>query len=539
MTRLLSSLALLLVAAGGAAQDSLQLTDGRFVTGPKMSAGPDGGVVLELQFGEILVPASLVKESTVVVPGAAAAELTAAEKKKVERGLVKFEGRWLSQKDLERAQDKRAKEIKEKISDAATHSKWENRYEHESKHFKFQYTIDPDIMHWWADLMDGYYDTFAKFWGGIKRPPGQPKLDVKFFHSKDYFDQVTGATTAAGFFRFVPPLELDFYYERLDQDYTMNVMFHEANHYLVWLMAPGYRYPNWLNEGLAEYYGASIWDPEKKKLEVGGLLEGRLAGVQQDILKGDWVTLEDMMPYPNIPGQYYGWAWSFVHFMLHSSKKNEKNFKRLVRGFPKDKSQDRERQMYPGSFQMEFHSPEAQVEIVKKFLKVKDLEKLQEEWHAYVEALEPASAEGYFAYGRFSLQDGMPIKATKMFEKALEMGLDLPKVYLAYAEALEKKPKKTQEARLNDYDRALAQIEKAIAIDPVNPLFRARYATLLNKMARAKEEANDEIIVQRGLAKELGDCVDGGAESYSVFLSLDWDVYKSEESKKGTTNASR
>ena len=35
-----------------------------------------------------------------------------------------------------------------------------------------------------------------------------------------------------------------------------------------------------LNESLAEYYGASSWDPKAKKMTIGGLQEGRLAVIQ-------------------------------------------------------------------------------------------------------------------------------------------------------------------------------------------------------------------------------------------------------------------
>jgi len=528
-----AALALLIVSSQGlAGQDSLQLTDGRFVTGPTMTA-TDDGVVIHLQHGNVSVPSHLVKEVTVVANAGMTEGLSAADKKKVARGLVKFEGKWVSAKDRDRRVKKRAKEIQDRIAEALEHSNWEKKYVSQSKYFKFHYTIDPDIMQWWADLMDGYYKEFSSYWGGIKPPPGFGKLDVKFFHNQDYYDQVTGMAGTGGFFRFVPPLELDFYYDRLDEDWTLNVMFHEANHYLTWLMAPKYKFPTWLNEGMAEYYGASIWDPKKKKLEVGGLLEGRLANVQQEILGGTWVGLEELInvPHSSFSGRYYGWAWTLVHYLMHS-KKYKKNFKKMVRAFPRDESQDRER-LAPGGYNMTQHPPSSQIPIIKKFLKVKSLDALEKEWHDYIKQLEPASARGFFAFGKTALRDGMPIKATRMLKKALDMGYDSPMLYINYAKALQQRPKKDKSARQADYRQAVDYVEKAIEKDPVNPLFRARYAKVLNDLARILGKGDPRVKEQRSVATELGEYVNGGYDSYSVFLALDWKVYGESTSAGG------
>jgi hypothetical protein len=292
---------------------------------------------------------------------------------------------------------------------------------------------------------------------------------------------------------------------------------------MVWLISPGYRFPNWLNEGLAEYYGASVWDAEKEDLTVGGLLEGRLAGVQADILKDDWVHIEDMMPYPNIPGQYYGWAWTFVHFMMNS--KYEKKFKRLVLGFPRDKSHDRERIQYTGTFAMEFHPPEAQWEIMKRYLRFSSVEDLEKEWHDYVRTLEPASPRGFYQAGRRALLEGMPLKAIKMMEMAKEKGYDSPLMYSKLAEAWHKRPKKDKQDRLEHYRQAVAHMESAVERDPVNPLFHAKFARMLDRAARAAEKGDPRILVERELARELGEFVNGGEDSYSVFLELDWEPY--------------
>src|SRR5688500_12493908 len=99
-------------------------------------------------------------------------------------------------------------------------------------------------------------------------------------------------------------------------------MLHETNHYLTYLIDPDFRYPLWINESLAEYYGASRWDPASKKMTVGLLQEGRLAAIQDDILAGKWQGLEALfrLEQDAFTADHYAWGWSFVHFLLENEK---------------------------------------------------------------------------------------------------------------------------------------------------------------------------------------------------------------------------
>ena len=114
------------------------------------------------------------------------------------------------------------------------------------------------------DLFETYFKIFAKEWGVKRGRLG--KLKVCFYHDEDYFRQVSGAGYGVlGYFRFVDPIELNVYNIRNDKQETLSVIFHEVNHYLVYLIDPKFDYSPWVNEGLAEYYGSSKWDPVKTK----------------------------------------------------------------------------------------------------------------------------------------------------------------------------------------------------------------------------------------------------------------------------------
>lgn len=512
---LVAPIACVSLALAAAAQDSMQLNDGRFVSGPKMTRTATG-IKVHFDAGDIEVPKAMVKAASVSArEDGSNEEPTAEAKRYLERGMVEFEGKWIRPEARETLLSKRNEQMQKRIAEAMEHSSWHARHQTESKYFAFEYTIDPEIMKYWAELMDGYAANFMAFWR-VRKPP--EKLRVMFHHNPEKFYELTGMPEGVGgFFRFVPPLELQFYFDRLDVDWTMNVMFHEANHYLLWLVDPHFRYPPWLNEGLAEYYGASVWNEKTKKLDVGGLLEGRVAQVQQDILEDKWVTLEEMTTQPHpIGGQYYGWAWTFVHFMLNS--KYEKPFRKFVIGLPKDPSLKTTRENF-GEWSMQWAPPDQVQSSLKRELRVKDLADLDKEWHGYIKNMKPSSGRGYFTFGRIALGNGMPIKAKRMLEIALEKGYDSPQVYSYYARALRQVPAKDSKEREKNLDEATKQYEKVFARDPINPLDRVEYARLLNLLATARRKADPEVEKQVALAVDLAKCVEGGMWDYDVFLA--------------------
>jgi len=499
-----------------AAQDSLQLKDGRFVSGPKMTRTA-AGISIHFDAGDVSVPKDMVKVASVSASDTAAEAETPEAQRNREKGLVEFEGRWMRPDARDALLAKRNEEMQKRIAEAMEHSNWAHKYETESKFFAFEYTIDPEIMKYWADLMDGYAANFMNFWR-VRQSTSQGKLRVMFHHNPEKFYELTGMPEGVGgFFRFVPPLELQFYFDRLDEDWTMNVMFHETNHYLLWLVDPHFRWPPWLGEGLAEYYGASVWNKDSKKLDVGGLLEGRVAQVQQDILEDKWVTLQELTTQPHpIGGEYYGWAWTFAHFMLNSKYKDA--FRKFVVGLPKDGTLKTTRESF-GEYSMVWAPPDQVQSALKRELRVKDLTEIDKQWHGYIKNLKPSSGRGYFTFGRTALFGGMPIKAKRMFEIALEKGYKTPQVYSYYARALSRVPAKDRNEAEKNVDEARKQYEKVLELDPISPLDRVEYARMLDRLARLRKKPDPEVKKQIDLAIALGKCVEGGMWDRDVFLA--------------------
>src|SRR5262249_40969716 len=153
-------------AAALGAQDSLQTVDGRFVTGPRMTSSPEK-VVIHFSAGDVDVPKSMVKDvSASEVQGEAATE---ADQAKIAKGLVKFEGQWMKPEQRDEKTRARGEKIKAKIADALEHREWDKRRTLETAHFRFEYTIDPDVIQEYAVLMETYYKVFTQEWG-IKKP---------------------------------------------------------------------------------------------------------------------------------------------------------------------------------------------------------------------------------------------------------------------------------------------------------------------------------------------------------------------------------
>lgn len=499
---MLRSIVLVVAASAAlAAQDSLQLVDGRFVFGAKIERH-EKGVVIHYQNGDVVVPQAMIKSCTALDAGANDANWTDAEKAKLAQGLVLFEDNWIRQDRRDAILRKRAGERAARIEEAKAHQEWRNCYKTETAHFAFEYTIDPDVMKDLIEMMEVYFKTFTKEWG-IKKPAKMGKLKVCFYHDADYYQQVTGQTGGViGYFRFVPPLELAFFYDRLDPEMTVDVMFHETNHYLTHLIDPKFKYPSWVNESLAEYYGASEWDPEKKSMQTGHLQEGRLAVVQDEIKLDHWQGLEELirLEHGAFNAVHYAWGWTFVHYLL-STPRYEKRFKNFYLALARDPSVARER----WSFDMKTVTPDEQIRVLKKMLGVDDLAGLQQEWHAYVKGLQVVSHRGYEVAGNLALGRGMPIKAQRFFKTALEMGSKNPMTHYGYARALSQK---------NEFAAAAAQLELAIRGDPLNGLFYIRLAHAKGRLPNADKKELERL---RDLAVEVE------PDNYSVLLESMYD----------------
>ncbi|MCC6409548.1 MAG: hypothetical protein IT453_20485 [Planctomycetes bacterium] len=439
-----------------ASADLLVLKDGRVIQDQKL-ARSDGGIAIQYANGDVLVPTALVED--VIIDGEATPPpATAEEQEMAGKGLVRWEGKWIPKKRRDELLAKRTAERKKEVEEIAAHREWAKRRTAKTKHFAFEYTVPQGVFENYAALMEAYFDAFVKDWG-LQAPKNLGQLPVCLHIDYDAMVQVGGAGNGVlGYFRFVRPWDLNFFHDRTDPAFTEEVMFHETNHYLQKLLDLEFAMPHFPGESLAEYYGASHWDPVKKKLSTGLLLEGRLCELKLDLQRGEWIGLEQLVSTDRMY-EHYNWGWSLVYFLMKDPR-YQKKFQKFVATLPSGKGIQRE---VMGVDNLKTVSGAEVWKTFKAELGLKDaaaVTALEKEWHEFVDKkLQLESYRGLETAARQASNNGQPIKAKRLFKEAIERGSTNPLTFHGYAELL---------ARDGEHDQAIELWRKALAIDPLN-----------------------------------------------------------------------
>jgi tetratricopeptide (TPR) repeat protein len=423
-----------------AQEDILLLKDGRIFDQLNIERTADG-ILVHYKTADIAVPLVFIEDVLLFGEEHAPFEPTTEEERtRVEEGLIPFEGKWVKPQVRDQAIQKRVATQRALVEEIDAHSVWRNRYQVKTKYFNFEHTIPPFVFDHYRELMEAYFGEFCKEWK-VKPQKGyaadlkETRLLVCFYNDRELFHQVSGAgSSVLGYFRYVKPLELDIYYDRLDPQLTAEVMFHEANHYLQKLINVEFSYPHWPGEALAEYYGASQWDPVAKKLHSGLVLEGRLTEVNTDIAKGEWMSLDKMLSTEMY--QHYTWGWTFVHFLMNDSR-YEKKFRKFYTGLANDKKVSR---VAVGVDNLKTVRQEDVKAVLLDYLDVDTEEEflqLESDWHAYVrEELKVTSTHGLEKAAENANRYNRPIRAKRLYEEAIAAGGASALAYHRFAELL-------------------------------------------------------------------------------------------------------
>lgn len=442
--------------AGG--QDILVLQDGRIFDGLTLEQA-EGGVTIHYEHGDVFTPQSLILDA-IIESQPSWEPSTEEEREKAEKGLVPYEGKWMSPSRRDKLIAARIQERREQIEDMEKHRLWRFRHQKKTKHFNFEFTVPEHLFDPFIDKMEAYFSAFAKDWK-VKQPRDLGRLTVCFYNDREHFQQVSGAGYGVlGYFRFVEPLELDFFFDRLDMPLTEEVMYHETNHYLQKLIDVDFSYPHFPGESLAEYYAASHYDPETKKFVTGQILEGRLAEVQSDVLADDMMGLRKLI---TTEGMYdhYTWGWTLVHFLM-SERDTAKQFKKFILALPHDKDVKRESQF--GSLKTVTAK-----EVLRVFMDRMDLDdeeelrEMEKAWHAYVrEKLEFVSHRGLEKAAMNASRQGLKIKSKRLFQEAIDAGTRNPMTFHRFAQVLD---------REGESAKAGEMWKRALALDPLGAQF--------------------------------------------------------------------
>jgi hypothetical protein len=469
-----------LLAAPAAAFDKLLLKDGRTVEGTLVKDEQLDVTVLKIGKVEIPIPNELIDKVWVenlegYVPK------NKQEEEYLKKGMVLFEGTWMSRTRRETELKKRADADKAAMTAALKRQDWRNAVVEESPHFAFKSNCTDAIREEYLGRLEAYYKYFTDDWG-ITLSPGEIKGKMKFMLYRDYDDflRVTGARYGVGGFFSRADNELQLYHDVEDPDETRDTLFHEGNHLLTYLIDTSFDYPTWLNEGMAEYYGTTEID-EKGKFHVGGLQYARIASLRTDEDNDQFLRLRDdilMIEQDEYGYRQYAYGWSFVHFMM-TSPEYGKGFRGFFATLPKNRELETENVAYSnilGTIR------EPTLDSVVRALEKKtgrSAEKLETEWLAYMKATyDELTPMAYYKAAQLALRypedDGSHVRrAVEYLEKAIAQGIQVAACYRDYAEILRKggvlENADAAVVQKPDPVKAWEMIQKAIQLDPIGP----------------------------------------------------------------------
>lgn len=491
-----SAAVLALLSAPDAQADVLIMKDGRIFEGFTLEE-KDDLVEVTLKAGKIEVTKDLVE--IVLKDGQEITfnPLTDEEKAKFAKGFVRIDGRWQKIKNAKRIIEKSLEQRLEQAKEDLKHDEWMNCYTTETKHFVWKHTTPMSTTKRFIDSADAYYDVFKKDWG-IKRNKRKPKLTINFFTDRSEFRQVSGAGGGAlAYFMFLGDYDMCAFYDRLDADFTEQVVFHELGHYLHKLIDEDFKYPHWPGESLSEYYGGAKFDQDSGKLEVGLIHNGRLATIKGEMERGDKIELEKMITTKGF--EDYTWGWSFVHFLMND-KTHKKNFKKFFIGLATDKKVFRER----GMANLKFVDGKEVLRYFMETMKIEDMDALRElemEWYDYInEELTFTGENALIWEAKTAKSLGEQKRARELYEKAFEKNFDGAPASAHF----------DYYRMLNDRSGsdAIKHLEAAVKKAPMTAIFRYTLGDVLRDKKGKKQELGEFHVA---IAKELDPDVDRNA----------------------------
>lgn len=480
-------LALAALAAPAPAFDKVLLKDGRLIEGKLLESELSGYITLRLPGADIPIAESLV-ERTYVEDLETYVPKDKREEEYLAKGWVKFEDRWMSRTRRETELKKRKEAEAAAIEKLRHEQQWRNRKKFTTRHFAIESNLPQDLLDEYVNRLEAYYDYFTDFWA-IKRSPAEAKtkLNVFLYRTRLDFYAVTGMPYGvAGFWSF-PKKELHLFHDQEDPEQSLDTLFHEGNHMLTWLIDPGFEYPRWMNEGMAEYYGTAHLT-EKNGFEVGGLQYGRIVSLRMDEVRKDVVPLRKLFDATarEYGYQMYAPGWSFVHFLMQSER-YANAFKSFFRNLPKNRDLKIENIAYRDIQGATLATPTL-ASVVASLEKTlgRSVQQLEEEWREWqTQAYGELTPRAYLQAAR-QVKVRMPgmegaawdeaiLQSFEYYQKAIDMGLEDSAGFREYAEMLRKGGIDSGGGavaivREPDQAKAWPLIERAIDLDPVNAL---------------------------------------------------------------------
>jgi len=502
-------LLLLILFPSQAQGDRLILFDGRVVDGCRLERR-EGDLFAIFEHGTLKLREDQIKEIFFDTDGAYV-PANDFEREQLEKGLVRFEGIWMSRERRQSTVDKRLREREERFEKARRRLDWKNAFKKETNHFTIITNTSEELLEEYCDLFDQFYTLFVKKWKiSGKSRTRYKKPVIKIYRSREEYLASGVPASSAGIF-FPLQGELRCYRDAADPRYTLDVLLHEGTHLMVQLTRPGFFFPIWVNEGLAEYYGSSIVGKDGK-IVTGIVQEGRLAALRSAVADGKYIPLKNLLltPQSGFGSLHYAEAWCFVHYLIEHEKYSS-GFKSffcaliLGTGIKAQPSGRRQTSVSLG----------ATLELFKKKMGITKFEAIEKEFMDYIlYGLPDVGMRGYLVSARLNMRDNRLDEALHDINKALELGSADPRCHLYKGRIY---------TTLKRYERAAVAYQRAIQVDPLNADFHAELgsALLKSKDRLMRKEGMRELFLATEIAPDV-----------TTFRSMLKKAFGSEEKKK-------
>jgi tetratricopeptide (TPR) repeat protein len=495
--------------AAPAAADRVLTKDGR-VLSPKKARVEGTGYRLVFEHGEILV-ASKDYVQSVEIEGDMSEYVpqNEDEKQKLSQGYVKYKGKWFSKPGYEDELRKEHEASKARTDELAKHSEWRNAWTKETAHFKVITDTSAELLEYYCDLLEAYYKLMDDRFGiEPTLEMRRTKMTVNVYKSYEEFQQLSdpkaGITPAVLGYFWSYNNTLNFYHDYQEPSRSNWVALHECTHLLTYLIHQQYVPQIWLNEAVADYFGSSRIERDKKGkivIHPGELQTDRVLTVQQAIRSGGGAApktgsdsnrsdatdkkskgtqdrpdtkLEDLfkLTREQFDGFQYAHAWAFVYFLNNfENGKYQKAFNKFFKGlYTVEKGIPSEIVNGGGNTGRGILiTPEHIREYLLKKLGLKDTVQLEKDWKAYVAAIPIAGPEARLKRGLYALRGLRIDEALADLNLAIEGGIKDPRAWWARGRAL---------ALSHKPDEGIKDLEKAVEMDPLNAAFRYELSRL-------------------------------------------------------------
>jgi tetratricopeptide (TPR) repeat protein len=434
------------------------------------------------------------------------------EKQKLEQGYVKYRGKWLSKPAFEDELRKEHEKSKARTDLLALHSTWTNPWTKETAHFKFLTDTSSELLEYYAELLEAYYKLMDERFGiEPTLEMRRTKMTVNIYKSYEEFQELSDKSSGIkpgvlGYF-WSQNNTLNFYHDYQEPARTNWVALHECTHLLTYLIHQQYVPQIWLNEAVADYFGSSRIERDKKgKLVIhpGELQTDRVLTVQQAIRNGGSAPpktgepsqkvgpntaggagahglggrpdtkLEDLfkLTREEFDGFQYAHAWSFVYFLNnYDNGKYQKAFNRFFKGlYTLEKGVPFEIVNGGGKTGRGMQvSPEHIREYLLKKLGLKDTVQLEKDWKAYIASIPIAGPEARLKRGMYAVRELRFADALEDLNAAIEGGTKDPRAWWARGRTL---------ALTGKPEEGIKDLEKAVEMDPLNAAFRYELSRL-------------------------------------------------------------